>query len=200
MKKKTLKELVEEKRQAYKQSQSSEAEEARTMALPRVFESERRPQMTDVIATVDMKQIAHDSKTDAGVPSHFKLLPEGSSGALYHIVLAAKSMRGVSLGLAVGGDVIIGRKQDADIPLDLDLSPYVTGQHGISRQHALLRPSSSKLYLLDLESTNGTRINGTEVYPSRAVPLRERDVITFGTFSIVVVMLSRRASNHADDA
>lgn len=35
-------------------------------------------------------------------------------------------------------------------------------------------------YLIDLESTNGTKIQGQDIPPSRYVEIRSGDVVTFG--------------------
>ncbi|MGF1503899.1 MAG: FHA domain-containing protein, partial [Anaerolineae bacterium] len=69
---------------------------------------------------------------------------------------------------------------------DLDLSPYVNRRFGISRRHALLRPSGSKVFLLDLNSTTGTRVNGSSVYPSRAMALQDGDIITLGSLTMTL--------------
>ena len=46
-----------------------------------------------------------------------------------------------------------------------------------------------KPYLLDLESTNGTFLNGRRVEPARYIELRPRDVLRMGTSSREFVLL-----------
>jgi len=88
----------------------------------------------------------------------------------------------------VGGDllplessnVIIGRKDpQAQIPLDLDLSIYDPG-HALSRRHASIGREGSTYYIIDLNSTNGTRLNGVSLAPGRKMPLLDGDSIEFG--------------------
>jgi hypothetical protein len=75
---------------------------------------------------------------------------------------------------ALSGPVtVIGRSSACDLPLD-DASA--------SRRHAEVRQRGGKTVLVDLDSTNGTLVNGRRV---REAPLRPGDRITIGTTSIV---------------
>lgn len=76
-------------------------------------------------------------------------------------------------------NVIIGRK-DAQLqaPLDLDLSTYDPLQ-AMSRRHACIGRQGNEHYLIDLESTNGTRLNGRAVIPGAKLPLHDGDTIEF---------------------
>ena len=68
---------------------------------------------------------------------------------------------------------VIGRSSACDVPLD-DASA--------SRRHAELRRRGGETVLVDLDSTNGTLVNGRRV---REAPLRAGDRITIGTTTIV---------------
>jgi hypothetical protein len=72
-----------------------------------------------------------------------------------------------------GAVTVIGRSSACDVPLD-DASA--------SRRHAELRRRGGKTVLVDLDSTNGTLVNGRRV---REAPLRAGDRITIGTTTIV---------------
>jgi len=65
----------------------------------------------------------------------------------------------------------IGRK-DCDLILDDRL---------VSRRHAELKIVSNKLVLEDLESKNGTKVNGTRIAKSQLAP---NDLITIGTINL----------------
>ncbi len=67
----------------------------------------------------------------------------------------------------------IGRSEDNDI---------VIHDETVSQEHALfyIDPRGDLIMLQDLESTNGTTINGNLLVPGRAVELRDTDVIYFG--------------------
>jgi hypothetical protein len=90
-------------------------------------------------------------------------------------------------GLDICGDVVLGRSAGN---VDLDFSPYNAVEHGVSRRHAMLRPSSSKLYLIDLNSTNGTRCNSVVVSGARA--LHHLDTISLGGLTFQIKIIDQR--------
>ncbi len=77
--------------------------------------------------------------------------------------------------------MIIGRSTDENDPQPpaLDLAPYGAYQNGVSRQHAAITRHQGGLYIEDLGSTNGTRINGFELTARRKYRLRDGDEIEF---------------------
>jgi len=102
-------------------------------------------------------------------------VPAEASGA--HAYL--RTQTGDLLALEAS-NVIIGRKEAKfEIPLDLDLAKYDSG-NAISRRHACIGREASNYYLLDLHSTNGTRLNGERVVPGKKMPLQDGDTIEFG--------------------
>ncbi len=79
-----------------------------------------------------------------------------------------------------GDNVVIGRL-DADLQLlvDVDLSRYDLN-NAVSRRHASIGRQGSEYYLIDLGSTNGTRINGRDVPAQQKIPLHDGDLIELG--------------------
>lgn len=77
--------------------------------------------------------------------------------------------------------LLIGRSHDSlAVQPDVDLSPYLGELHGVSRRHALLRLRDLRLELQDLNSTNGTGINGFRFKAKETHELRNGDIITLG--------------------
>jgi pSer/pThr/pTyr-binding forkhead associated (FHA) protein len=93
------------------------------------------------------------------------------------------------IGLDIMGDVVIGRGSTGEDLPDLDLEPYGAFEQGVSRRHAMLRPSRNSLYLIDLNSTNGTWHNALRLGSGITRALAHNDSITLGrlTFTIKVV-------------
>jgi pSer/pThr/pTyr-binding forkhead associated (FHA) protein len=83
---------------------------------------------------------------------------------------------------------VIGRldSEDPAAEADLDLGPYGGAELGVSRQHAILMPNIEGLWLVDLDSTNGTWINGLYLQPGMKYRLRNGDVIDFGSLRVLV--------------
>ncbi len=95
----------------------------------------------------------------------------------------------VSFGLDVNDDTILGRGPKPDNLFDL--TPYDAGDLGVSRQHATLRPTPSSLYVIDMDSTNGTLRNGQLLGPRTPYALANGDTLTLGNLQFVVRIIQR---------
>jgi smad nuclear-interacting protein 1 len=87
---------------------------------------------------------------------------------------------------------LIGRSKElCDI---LVLHPSLSGQHAVLQYRALPRKEDGQLtvkpYLMDLESTNGSFINGIKLDPARYYELKKGYVITFGASTREYVLLT----------
>jgi hypothetical protein len=75
---------------------------------------------------------------------------------------------------------------------------YVLSERGISRFHAKLMKKGDGLFLLDLNSTNGTFINGEQTEPGKDYKLASGDMVSFaGNGFLVVEDLSHTNSRKA---
>eukprot|EP00581_Thalassiosira_minuscula_P000012 CAMPEP_0183745466 /NCGR_PEP_ID=MMETSP0737-20130205/66256_1 /TAXON_ID=385413 /ORGANISM="Thalassiosira miniscula, Strain CCMP1093" /LENGTH=274 /DNA_ID=CAMNT_0025981137 /DNA_START=80 /DNA_END=904 /DNA_ORIENTATION=- len=96
---------------------------------------------------------------------------------------------------------LFGRERKvADIPVD---HPSLSKQHAVlqyralpARQQQIGAPDKlqCKPYLMDLESTNGTFINGVRLDPARYYELKRGDVITLGASSREYVLLTEQSA------
>ena len=73
-----------------------------------------------------------------------------------------------------GGRVTIGRSSEADVVID---------NTAISRVHAALELQNSIYFISDLESTNGTMVNGKRI--TEMVPISKKDIVNIGKFRLV---------------
>jgi DNA-binding response OmpR family regulator len=80
--------------------------------------------------------------------------------------------------IPLDGDVLLlGRADDCDL---------VVADQQVSRHHAQLRRLGDGFLLVDLNSTNGTRLNGERVRPlAEPFPLRSGDVVELGSARFV---------------
>jgi pSer/pThr/pTyr-binding forkhead associated (FHA) protein len=83
----------------------------------------------------------------------------------------------------------LGRVADGQPILpDVDLSPYEAYAQGVSRLHAALKLNNQRVFITDLGSSNGTRVNGQKIMPNVDYPLNHGDVIALGKFKIQVLI------------
>ena len=116
----------------------------------------------------------------------------------WRIELAGLGPHAVSLGLDILGDTVIGRGKSGTQPIDLDMNEYGGLDMGVSRRHALLRPTTEHLYIIDLGSTNGTFCNGLSLGPGITRSLQHDDVVTLGRLSFTVKVIEDPFSKGPD--
>ncbi|HAY84451.1 MAG TPA: hypothetical protein DCY42_05870 [Chloroflexi bacterium] len=79
----------------------------------------------------------------------------------------------------------LGRiSQGQSILPDIDLAPYDAYSQGVSRLHATLKFKNDNLYVEDLGSSNGTRINENKIDPHTDQLVHHGDVLSLGRFKI----------------
>jgi pSer/pThr/pTyr-binding forkhead associated (FHA) protein len=109
--------------------------------------------------------------------------PEVFDGAAQLVLQLLPS--GVCVTLDLAQPTMLGRGQLPDGAL-YDLTPFQAVQHGVSRHHCLLLRRNSHLLITDLESLNGTFINGRRLVPRREYVLRHGDRLVLGSLHILV--------------
>lgn len=94
---------------------------------------------------------------------------------------------GRRMKLDLGREISIGRvdsRQGIWPEVDLTLDRGVDS--GVSRRHALVRNSDEGVVLVDLGSTNGTRINDKQLRPERPHILSHGDSVRFGQLLVQI--------------
>ncbi len=96
---------------------------------------------------------------------------------------------GMILHLTGQNEFTLGRVAEGQPILpDVDLSPYEGYAQGVSRLHAALKTNNNRVFITDLGSSNGTRVNGQKIMPNVDYPLNHGDVVALGKFKIQVLV------------
>ncbi len=125
--------------------------------------------------------------TGPGGPANYRTLHIGKLGtqaiALYVeteneplIVLLTKQ--------AIVGRVIPGSELDVRV----DLTPYNGGDKGVSRQHAVFKRTEAVITIEDMNSSNGTWVNGTRMQPYKPVVLASGDRVRLGQLAMEIYL------------
>lgn len=81
--------------------------------------------------------------------------------------------------LAITDVITIGRDKNNDIDVQDKLA---------SRHHAVVQKIKSSYFIKDLESTNGTFVNGQKVPKNKFFRLHKNDVVKVGRTSLVIIV------------
>jgi pSer/pThr/pTyr-binding forkhead associated (FHA) protein len=89
--------------------------------------------------------------------------------------------------IQVRSEVVFGRvTEQSDTTTYINLTPYGADDLGVSRRHARLLRDGKAVYLMDLNSTNGTLLNGETLPASVEKRLRDGDEIMMGRMRVYV--------------
>lgn len=112
-------------------------------------------------------------------------LDEGASMGLRVIaageVISLHGRSSFTLGHAIEGQSVLP---------DVDLGKYGADTHGVSRLHAELSRDGSNIMIADLDSSNGTLVNGLFLEPNTPLRLHHGDVLKLGTLKLQILIRS----------
>lgn len=84
-------------------------------------------------------------------------------------------------------EIVLGRyPHRGDGPTYLNLTPYGAEEAGVSRRHARLLHLHRAVYLMDMNSTNGTQLNGQPLPAGIEKRLRDGDEILLGRLKLTL--------------
>jgi pSer/pThr/pTyr-binding forkhead associated (FHA) protein len=83
--------------------------------------------------------------------------------------------------------LVIGRSDTRStfVP-DIDLVVYNALERGVSRRHATFIRNQGTLHVIDLNSVNGTSVNGNRLQSDVPYPLHHGDQLKLGDLSLTV--------------
>ena len=94
-----------------------------------------------------------------------------------------------TLQLAGRHEYTLGRVAEGQPILpDVDLSPFDAYAQGVSRLHAALKINKNRVVIMDLGSSNGTRVNGQKIVPHVDYPISHNDQIALGKLRLQVLI------------
>jgi hypothetical protein len=102
----------------------------------------------------------------------------------------------VYMMLPEGKDILIGRNHRSNIMQpDLDLALYEAEDAGMSRLHAALKHERNGWWLIDMDSSNGTWVNGERLAPFVPCLLDKSCHVFLGKLEIAIMLPESRRTN-----
>ena len=147
---------------------------------------------SDFKSEVDAAQLEYQAMPAQGSTRS----PAEAADTTWRIVLFSANPNHEPLALKINDDIVVGRDtpEAPTAKMDLSLAEYDGEAHGVSRRHAVLRPRASQLLIYDLDSTNGTLVNGNPLTPHRGHPVADGDRLSFGALHFKLRVISQPAA------
>ena len=84
--------------------------------------------------------------------------------------------------------LVFGRFAGDDPDIHINLQAYTAIEKGVSREHASLTLIANTVMLTDLESANGTFLNGHQLSPNKHYVVRNGSEIRLGQLAIYIFL------------
>ena len=141
-----------------------------------------------------LENIHQGETTTKHVDSETRILVGGQPGEVHKKGIIPPP-RGIAIYLQDGTPVeirtetefFLGRKVEEGEDALVDLIPFGAFQTGVSRRHALIREIKRGYEIVDLESTNGTFIDGSRLVSNRPYPLPNFSQVSLGRLNLFIV-------------
>ncbi len=147
----------------------------------------------DYLTTQSIKKSNTDNLDPSKLEEELDLssLPEdllskesGSADIVLYLIEAKQTLQ-----LVGRKEYTLGRVAEGQPILpDVDLSPFDAYSQGVSRLHAALKINKNRVAIMDLGSSNGTRVNGQKIVPHVDYPINHNDQIALGKLRIQVLV------------
>jgi signal transduction histidine kinase len=148
----------------------------------------------------------YPAEQDDSQPVHTTVLPDvfsapnGSStsrgDAVWRVRLELSADPGTGLTLRLLDEIILGIGSGSENMVDL--SPFDARRLGVSRRHARLWTTGTGLFLIDLNSTNGTILNGHRLNPGTPFHLGNGDALSLGNLDLIVRVVHESRQKKAE--
>ncbi|MCB9450298.1 MAG: FHA domain-containing protein [Anaerolineaceae bacterium] len=103
------------------------------------------------------------------------------------LVISGSTSAVIDLDFSDPGGFVVGRSDSkSSYTPDIDLSAHRALENGVSRRHAALIQYQDMLHLLDLNSVNGTQINGERLSAELPYLICPNDQILLGSLALTI--------------
>lgn len=94
------------------------------------------------------------------------------------------------IAVTVDQEFVLGRKTEGESEPLVDLTNPDGFAMGVSRRHAMIRPGENGYVIIDLNSSNGTWLNGKILVPTQPYDLPSGGLVQLGRLKLVVIYSS----------
>jgi pSer/pThr/pTyr-binding forkhead associated (FHA) protein len=96
---------------------------------------------------------------------------------------------GKTIPLTGRSEFIVGRVTEGQPILpDIDLTTFEAYTQGVSRLHAAIKVMEKRMVIVDLGSSNGTRVNGQKILANIDYPIKPGDLLALGRLRMQILV------------
>lgn len=143
----------------------------------------------------EAEQEAEDSKAELSAQRRKLATAEDelqlASATFTDIVLVGVDESGAELRVKIIGDTLARTAGGLILGRSAQKANYVINEPTVSREHVKVSLSGKQVMVEDLNSANGTEVNGRSVTAGNSVEIKHDDELTLGTVVFKVVFLSK---------
>ena len=114
-----------------------------------------------------------------------KIEPESREAPAEGIALYVTDQTG-PIEIRLDQEFVVGRLTEEAGEQVVDLTPYNACDSGVSRRHLMIRRDGAVYNVIDLNSTNGTWVNGQALPPQKPFPIKSGSQIRMGKMRILI--------------
>jgi hypothetical protein len=131
--------------------------------------------------------VGDDQATEALAQETDEMAEQAQSHGIRFITLALDIEGGGCIELPLSKEVVLGRL-DASRAIfpDVDLTSEEGLERGISRRHTRISRRENQVFIEDLNSLNGTFLNGTRLVPEMPYPVKNGDQVQLGKLILTI--------------
>ncbi len=126
------------------------------------------------------------SEHDDSVEPRYSIGEDGNGGISFFKAANDRTIHKIVLR-GKSGDIII-KKTPFRLGKQVDIVDYCIKNNAVSRRHAEIIISGTKCYVVDLNSTNGTFINGRRLPADFQAEIKNNDILVFGNEQFRVIV------------
>ncbi|MCC6616386.1 MAG: FHA domain-containing protein [Anaerolineae bacterium] len=147
--------------------------------------------------TTELRLSLAQEEIEPSVATPTRLLHEHAHAPHWRVSLEKTNDESLLMDLEFDRETILGRLNSDEQQDFVILFPEIdTEVFGVSRTHAVLSPTSTALYVIDLGSTNGTRLNGRRLGPKIPYVVVDGDQITLGRLECLIRILEQPSTQN----
>jgi len=140
-------------------------------------------QSTEIVPSTRQLSISNTNITTADERANIVY----KNGFPTHLILRSTQDKDLMISTEIEPMMVIGRKASIrDYDVTIDLTDLNGAEAGVSRYHVMVLALDNHVHMKDIDSLNGSLLNGKRMTPSKEYIIDDGDIIALGNLELHV--------------